>query len=252
MTHVKNKIVIVTGGASGIGEATCRLLCNKGASVAILDVQDEAGNALVEEINTKGGIARYWHLDVTDSDNVPLVIKSIVETFGRVDGLVNNAGVAGHIGATVDFPLEDWNKTLAINQTGAFICTKEVLPYMLQNGSGSIVNISSIAGIIGSKLINPAYAASKGAIRTLTKCDAINYADKKIRINSVHPGFVWTPMVQPFENIGLTRERLSQNIPLGRCAEPIEVAYGILFLISDDSSFMTGSELVIDGGLTAH
>jgi NAD(P)-dependent dehydrogenase (short-subunit alcohol dehydrogenase family) len=251
MNRVKNKVIIVTGAGTGIGEATALLLAQEGATVAITARDEQKGQKVVDAIIKNGGTARYWHLDTRDEKEVEQVIASVHETFGRIDGFVNNAGKGGSIHPTHRITEEEWDNVMDVNVKGVFFCTKHVIPYMMQEGGGSIVNVSSIAGIVGTVNLSSNYSASKAAVRLMTKTDALTYAKDKIRVNSVHPGFVWTPIFQPAVDRGFTRDMANSWQPMGRVADPIEIAYGILFLISDESSFMTGSELVMDGGFTA-
>lgn len=251
MKRTANKVVIVTGGALGIGRETCLLLAKEGAKVAITDVLDKEGKALAEEINKAGGIAKFWHLDVSKESEVKQVYAAVVEEFGKLDATVNNAGIAGADKPTHELTEEEWDAVMNVNVKGVFFCTKHAIPYLKKSGAGSIVNLSSIYGIVGAGDIPP-YHASKGAVRLMSKNDALIYAKDKIRVNSVHPGFIWTPLV---EELGKKdpqfRTKLDSLHPLGHVGESIDIAYGILYLVSDESKFVTGSELVIDGGYTS-
>lgn len=251
MKRVENKVVIVTGGALGIGKETCILLASEGAKVAITDVLDEEGEKLAKEINQSGGIAKYWHLDVTNEEEVQKVYEDVVKEFGKLDASVNNAGISGADKPTHELTEQEWDTLMNVNVKGVFFCTKYAVQQMLKNGSGSIVNLSSIYGLIGAGDAPP-YHASKGAVRLMAKNDAIIYAKNNIRVNSVHPGFILTPMVKNFaqDKPGIY-EYLNSLHPLGHLGEPLDIAYGILYLVSDESKFVTGSELVIDGGYTA-
>lgn len=195
MDRLKDKVAIVTGGAFGIGKATSIQLAKEGAKVAMTDIDDDAGTDTVRTIASDDDIAWYWHMDVSDEDEVQKVIEQIKEKFGKIDILVNNAGIAGANKATHELTNKEWNKVIQINVNGVFYCTKHVLPYMIKSGGGSIVNLSSIYGIISAPDIPP-YHASKGAVRSMTKTDALLYAKNNIRVNSVHPGFIWTPLVE--------------------------------------------------------
>ena len=251
MNRVKDKTVIVTGGSLGIGRATCIRLAEEGAIVAVTDVKDKEGQEVVDIITKKGGTAKFWHLNTASEKEAEKVIKSVYETFGKIDGLVNNAGIEGVSKPTHEVTEEEWDTLMAINVKGVFFCTKHVLPYMIKDGGGSIVNLSSIYGLISAPNVPP-YHASKGAVRLMSKTDALMYAKKKIRVNSVHPGFIWTPLVERFSKTsGASREMIGALHPLGHMGEPDDIAYGILYLIADESKFVTGSELVIDGGYTA-
>ncbi|MBN2762635.1 MAG: glucose 1-dehydrogenase [Bacteroidales bacterium] len=250
MKRAENKVVIVTGGALGIGRETCILLAQEGAKVAVTDVLDKEGKTLAEEINSSGGVAKFWHLDVSDERKVERVYASVVKEFGKLDATVNNAGIAGADKPTHELSEKEWDTVMNVNVKGVFFCTKHAIAHMRATGSGSIVNLSSIYGLVGAGDIPP-YHASKGAVRLMTKNDALIYAKDNIRVNSVHPGFIWTPLVEELgkDNPGF-RENLDSLHPIGHIGEPIDIAYGILYLISDESKFITGSELVIDGGYT--
>lgn len=251
MKRAENKVVVVTGGSLGLGRETSLLLAKHGAKVAVTDILDTEGKALVEEIKKSGGQAKYWHLDVTDEKEVKKVYGEVFKEFGRLDGTVNNAGIAGADKPSTEVTEKEWDLVMDINVKGVFFCTKHAVPHMKKSGGGSIVNISSIYGIVGAADLPP-YHASKGAVRVMSKTDALQYAKDNIRVNSVHPGFIWTPLVEELgkEDPGF-REHLDSLHPIGHIGEPIDIAYGILYLISDESKFTTGSELVIDGGYTA-
>ena len=250
MKRAENKVVIITGGALGIGRETCILLAKEGAKVAVADILDQEGQALVEEIKQSGGEAKFWHLDVSDEREVKKVYDEVVEAFGKLDATVNNAGIAGVDKPTHELTEKEWDAVMNVNVKGVFFCTKHAIPHMQKSGGGSIVNLSSIYGIVGAGDIPP-YHASKGAVRLMSKNDALIYAKDKIRVNSVHPGFIWTPLVEELgkDNPGF-REHLDSLHPIGHVGEAIDIAYGILYLVSDESKFVTGSELVIDGGYT--
>lgn len=250
MKRIENKVVIVTGGALGIGRETCVLLANEGAKVAVTDVLDKEGQALVEEINQSGGEAKFWHLDVSDEKEVEKVYTEVVKEFGKLDATVNNAGIAGADKPTHELTEAEWDAVMNVNVKGVFFCTKHAIPHMKKSGGGSIVNLSSIYGLVGAGDIPP-YHASKGAVRLMSKNDALIYAKDNIRVNSVHPGFIWTPLVEELgkNNPGF-RKHLDSLHPIGHVGESIDIAYGILYLVSEESKFVTGSELVIDGGYT--
>lgn len=254
MNRLKDKTIIVTGGSLGIGRETCIKLAEEGGRVAITDILDDEGLELADGINTNGGNARYWHLDVSDEYQVKNVFATINEVFGAVDVLVNNAGISGINKPTHQIPLEAWQKVIDINVNGVFLCTKHAIPYMKDRGRGSVINLSSIYGIISAPDIPP-YHASKGAVRLMTKTDALLYAGDSIRVNSVHPGYIWTPLVEKMgkeseEGVEQFRKNLDDLHPIGHVGEPADIAYGIVFLASEESKFITGSELVIDGGYT--
>jgi NAD(P)-dependent dehydrogenase (short-subunit alcohol dehydrogenase family) len=251
---MEGKTAIVTGGALGIGRATCELLAREGAEVAVVDLLDAEGRELADKIGRADGRATYWRADVARESDIERVFREIGEAFGRIDVLVNNAGISGANKPTHELTEEEWDRVQAVNVKGVFFCTKHAIPWMLQAGGGSIVNLSSIYGLVGAPDAPP-YHASKGAVRLMSKTDALLYAKQGIRVNSVHPGFIWTPMVEKFlrsqGDVAKLRRALDGLHPLGRVGEPEEVAYGILYLASDESKFVTGSELVIDGGYTA-
>jgi NAD(P)-dependent dehydrogenase (short-subunit alcohol dehydrogenase family) len=254
MNRVKDKAIIVTGGSLGIGKEACIKLAEEGAHVAITDIMDDEGKELEEQIKSNAGSARYWHMDVSDESEVKKVFSEVNKAFGKIDVLVNNAGISGVNKPTHEIDLPDWEKVVKVNINGVFLCTKHVIPYMQENGKGSIINLSSIYGIVSSPDVPP-YHASKGAVRLMSKTDALFYAKDKIRVNSVHPGFIWTPMVENFieKSEGgkeANKKGLEDLHPLGHVGEPEDIAYGILYLASDESKFITGSELVIDGGYT--
>ena len=254
MNRVKDKVAIVTGGSLGIGRSACILLAKEGAKVAVTDILDAEGNALAEEIRAIGLVAEFWHLDTSNEANVKEVLSNIGEKFGRIDILVNNAGISGINKPTDEITYEEWNAVLKINVNGVFLCTKYVIPFMKAAGGGSIINMCSVYGLVGAADIPP-YHASKGAVRLMSKTDALFYAKDKIRVNSVHPGFINTPMVQnflkPMNNANEGLKLLESLHPVGHLGEPDDIGYGILYLASDEAKFITGSELVIDGGYTA-
>jgi len=255
MNRVKNKVAIVTGAALGIGRAASILLGQEGAKVAVTDLHDVAGSRLAGEITSAGCEAEYWHMDVAREGEVKSVFAQIQERFGRIDVLVNNAGIAGPNKPTDQVTEEEWDRVQAVNVKGVFFCTKHVIPYLRQAGGGSIINLSSIYGLISAPDIPP-YHASKGAVRLMTKTDALLYAKERIRVNSIHPGYIWTPLVEALaqqapEGPEAFRQHLAALHPLGHVGEPEDIAYGVVYLASDESQFVTGSELVIDGGYTA-
>lgn len=255
MQRVKDKSIIVTGGALGIGKATSLICAQHGAKVAVTDINDEEGKKVVKEIQVTGGHAHFWHLNTADEKEVQKVFSEINKEFGKIDVLVNNAGIAGVNKPTHEVSEAEWDALMAINVKGVFFCTKHAIPYLQKNGKGSIINLSSIYGLVGAPDLPP-YHASKGAVRLMTKTDALLYAKDKIRVNSVHPGYIWTPLVEKLGeqfsgSVVEYRKHLDSLHPLGHVGEPDDIAYGILFLASDESKLMTGSELVIDGGYTA-
>ena len=255
MGRVEGKVSIVTGGALGIGRTTCLTLAKEGSKIAITDVLDQEGEKVAAGIKENGGRAEYWHLDVTNEGEVRKVFADIQTQFEKIDVLINNAGIAGVDKPTHEITEQEWDKVIGVNVKGVFLCTKHVIPYMKIVGGGSIINLSSIYGLVGAPDLPP-YHASKGAVRLMTKTDALLYAKAGIRVNSVHPGFIWTPLVEKLgksskDGVDAFRESLDSLHPLGHVGEPDDIAYGILYLASNESKFVTGSELVIDGGYTA-
>lgn len=256
MERLKGKVCLVTGGAHGIGHATSARLAREGAFVAVTDLDEDDGKVVVDDIVANGGVAEFWHLDVTDEREIETVFGEVEAKWGRLDVLVNNAGIAGPDKPTDELSKEDWQKVLEVNVTGVFLCTKAAVPLMRSSGDGgSIVNLSSIYGIVGAPDVPP-YHASKGAVREMSKTDAILYAKEGIRVNSVHPGFIWTSMVKGLaeksgEGVDEFRAALADRHPVGHVGEPDDIAAGIAYLASGDAKFVTGSELVIDGGYTA-
>jgi len=255
MKRVEGKVAVVTGGALGIGRAACLLLASEGAKVAVTDIADEEGAKVIEEIKEFGGFAKYWHVDTSNEDEISIAFSSIAREFGSIDILVNNAGIAGVNKPTHEISAEEWDKVMGVNVNGVFFCTKHAIPLMKESGGGSIINMSSIYGIVGAADLPP-YHASKGAVRLMSKNDALIYGKDNIRVNSIHPGFIWTPLVQDLakdspDGVEAFREQLDSRHPIGHVGEPDDIAYGVLYLASDESKFITGSELVIDGGYTA-
>ncbi len=247
--RLAGKVAIISGGARGMGAVEAQLFAQEGAKVAVADIREEAGQTLAAEIRAQGGDAMFVPLDVTSEAQWESAVDAVMTAYGRLDILVNNAGIyqRANVEQTTD---DDWDRMLGINGRGVFLGTKAAIPAMRASGGGSIVNISSVAGIIGSAM-STAYNASKGAVRLLTKSTAVQYAADNIRINSVHPGPIETDMLDlVFPEEGM-REQRTVNIPMGRMGMPDDVAKGVLFLASDEASYMTGSELVIDGGFTA-
>ena len=233
-----------------MGAAEARLFAAEGAMVAIGDVLEEEGRRVAAQIGEAGGKAIFLALDVTSESQWQDAIAATVAEFGKLDILVNNAGIGGH-GTVENTTVADWDRVMDINAKGVFLGTKSAIPELRRAGGGSIINISSQLGLVGVDNSSPQYQASKGAVRLLTKSTAIQYAGEGIRANSVHPGPIVTPMTEAGRADPERNELTLSRIPLGRHGEPSDVAYGVLFLASDESSFMTGSELVIDGGWTA-
>ena len=249
MSEQQGRVAIVTGGARGIGGATAEALASEGVYVVIADVSDDEGKALAGRITARGECARYVHLDVTDETAWQRVVAETVRDLGGLDILVNNAG----IGTMEDVEQETragWDKVIAVNQMSVWLGMKHAVPAMRQRGGGSIVNVSSIFGAVGGFGGSVAYHATKGAVRLMTKNAALRYAKEGIRVNSMHPGFVDTPMVAQIKGTP-TEDVIKQNTPLGRLAKPKEIGDVIAFLCGPKASCMTGSEVYVDGGWTA-
>jgi NAD(P)-dependent dehydrogenase (short-subunit alcohol dehydrogenase family) len=250
MGRLDGKVALISGGARGQGAAEARLFVREGASVVFGDVRDDEGKKVEAEIGAAGGKATYVHLDVTSEADWRAAVATAVGTYGKLNVLVNNAGILfrSKIEETTE---ADWDRIMAVNVKGVFLGTKAAIPAMRQVGGGSIINISSTAGLVGSPGETAAYTATKGAVRLFTKATAIQHASDGIRCNSVHPGPIVTDMIKDIlENRAMWEQRL-RRLPMGRAGTPEDVAYGVLYLASDESSYVTGSELVIDGGTTA-
>ncbi|MFS0781645.1 SDR family NAD(P)-dependent oxidoreductase [Bacillus sp. 1P06AnD] len=249
MGRLDNKTAIITGAGGGQGKAEAILFAKEGAKVVVTDVQQDKVKEVVEEIKSAGGEAIGFYHDVSSEDNWMHVVKETIQTFGKIDILVNNAGISLNKSLT-DTSSEQWHKVMDINLTGAFLGMKHILPLMIENGGGSIVNISSIAGLTGGSGAGP-YTASKGALRLLTKAVAIDYAKHNIRCNSVHPGYIETPMTKDMFTNEQMMSWFKSNTPLPYLGKPDDIAYGVLYLASDESKFVTGIELPIEGGYAA-
>jgi NAD(P)-dependent dehydrogenase (short-subunit alcohol dehydrogenase family) len=248
MGRVDGKVALVSGAARGLGASQAALLAREGARVVLTDVLTEEGEAAAAQIREAGGEALFARLDVTSERQWQEIVALTLGEYGKLDVLVNNAGVP--LRKTLENTTEEeWDLTLAINLKGTFLGTKAAIPALRQAGGGSVINISSVSGIIAST--GAAYGASKGAVRLLTNATAVTYASDGIRCNSVHPGPMDTEVNRESQLDAARWAERMRNVPLGRIGTPIEVAYGVLFLASDESSYMTGSELVIDGGSTA-
>jgi NAD(P)-dependent dehydrogenase (short-subunit alcohol dehydrogenase family) len=251
MDRLKGKTALVTGGAKGIGRAICRQFAAQGARVIISDLASDKGRELAEAIRSDGGSASFETCDTSDKT----AVSQVITPESGIDILVNNAGIAGPNKPTHEISLEEWEQLMAVNVTGVFLCTKYVVPSMKNQGGGSIINMSSIYGLVGAPDL-PAYHASKGAVRLMTKTDALLYAKDGIRVNSIHPGYIWTPLVEDLaeaseQGVDAFRRQLDEKHPIGHVGEPDDIAHGAVYLASDESKFVTGSELVIDGGYTA-
>ena len=248
--RLEGKVAIISGGARGMGAVEARLFTQEGARVVIGDILEEDGRRTVQDIDQAGGQALFVRLDVTREEDWRRAVGETVSRFGGVDILVNNAGIY-RISPLEETSEEMWRQIMEVNVNGVFLGTRAVIPEMKRGGGGSIVNISSTAGLVGSPNTS-AYQASKGAVRIFTKATAIEYAREGIRANSVHPGAIDTDMIAVLLKDPADRQQRLNAIPLGRIGTAEEVAYGVLYLASDESSFVTGAELVIDGGRTAH
>lgn len=249
MPRLEGKIAIVTGAARGMGEVEARLFAAAGAAVVLCDVSDAAGQRVADDIVSAGAAAAYAHLNVTDAENWRQVIADTVSKHGRLDILVNNAGISGY-DEEDNLGIATWDRLLDINAKGVFLGMKHAIAVMeRQDDGGSIVNISSISGIVGQDFIHMGYNASKGAVRLMTKSAAVRWAASGIRVNSVHPGLM--PPMAGGSASSATRAAMTANIPMRRTGRREEVAYAVLFLASDEASYITGAELVVDGGFTA-
>ena len=245
--RLSDKVAIVTGGAHGMGEAEARLFAREGAKVVVADILPDLGEAVAADIRAGGGQAMFVKIDVTAEADWQALIAATLQAYGRLDILVNNAGISGS-GVGDPDGIEGWNRIIAVNQTSVFLGTKLAAEQMARTGGGAIVNISSIMGFVGSTSGHPAYHASKGAVRIYSKAAAVRYGPQNIRVNTVHPGYM--PAMLNSTNSNERADKIAAT-PLRRLGEPIEVAYGVLFLACDEASFITGTELVIDGGWIA-
>lgn len=245
--RLKGKVAIISGGTFGIGESTVRLFANQGAKVVIAARNVEKGTKLVNDIKENGGEALFVKTDVSQEEDVKNLVKQTVDAYGRLDVLFANAGV-GDMGDLDCCTLEEWNRTISVDLTGVFLCNKHVIPEMAKIGGGSIINCASILGHVGQMSVS-AYAAAKGGVVNMTRSAAVTYANKGIRINAVCPGYIDTPILDntPKEVI----DHLVSLVPARRLGKPEEVANAVLFLASDESSFVTGANLLVDGGYTA-
>ncbi len=246
--RLHNKVAIITGAAGGMGADEARLFAREGAKVVIADVLEDLARQVEAQITEAGGDATFIHTDVTDEASWQNLITQTLARYGKLDILVNNAGISSRSESDA-LDTAGWQRIMDVNATGVFLGTKHAVEQMRQTGGGSIVNISSIMGFVGGEGGHPAYHASKGAVRIFSKAMAVQYGPDGIRVNSVHPGFM-PPMRSSQPDDGTRAEQIRQT-PLRRSGETIEVAYGVLFLASDEASFVTGTELVIDGGFIA-
>ena len=247
--RLEGKVALISGGSRGMGAYEAELFIQEGAKVVVGDVREDEGRALAEKISEGGGDAVFVRLDVTSETDWAAAVQEAVTRYGKLDVLVNNAGVSAR-GSIEETSVEDWDRVMDINAKGVFLGTRTAIPEMRKAGGGSIINISSIYGLVGSAT-SAAYHASKGAVRIFNKSTAIQHASENIRANSVHPGFVDSPMTRAHHDDPNIHEERVAKMPLGRMGQPEDIAAGILYLASDESAFVTGAELVIDGGMTA-
>ena len=250
MERLKGKVALISGAAKGMGAVEARMFAKEGASLVVGDILEDEGTKLALEISSEGASCVFVPLDVREASQWESAVTKATSAYGRLDVLVNNAGVTSRMNL-LDTTEEDWDRVLDINAKGSFLGIKAVIPAMRKSGGGSIVNISSQLGLVGGDFSSPQYQASKGAVRILTKSVAIQYASEGIRCNSVHPAPIETDMTA---DVRADKNRLAdmvRRIPMGRYGKPEEVAYAVLYLASNESSYVTGSELVVDGGGTA-
>lgn len=254
MNRLAGKVAIVTGGSLGIGRAIVERMAGEGAKVAILDVLQDQGKALEIGLKTRGADVKYWSCDMAKEEQVATVFDVVARHFGRLDIVVNNAGVSGASKPTHEITEAEWDFVQSINVKGVFFGTKHAIRHLKSAGGGSIINLSSIYGLVGAPDVPP-YHASKGAVRLMTKTDALIYASDRIRVNSIHPGFIWTPMVEKhlakLGDVAAGRMAVDSLHPLGHMGEPDDIAWAAVYLASDEAKFVTGAELVVDGGYTA-
>jgi NAD(P)-dependent dehydrogenase (short-subunit alcohol dehydrogenase family) len=248
---VEDKVVLVTGGASGVGEAAVGLLAAGGAKVVVADLDADRGDTVVGAARTAGAEAVFCRTDVTHEPDVAAAVATALDTWGRLDGAINNAGTTGPSNPTADYSVEDWNRVLALNLTGVFLGLKHEIPPMVAQGGGSIVNTSSGAGLVGFAGL-PAYVASKHGVIGLTRAAALEYVGAGVRINAVCPGSTRTPMLEGFMGGDPAIERaMERSAPIGRLARPDEIAQAMVWLLSDAASFMVGHAMAVDGGAVA-
>ncbi len=249
MNRLEGRVALVTGAASGIGKATAKRLAEEGAAVLVTDIAVEAGEATVAELREQGARAAFARHDVTSESDWQAVVAKAVDELGSLDILVNNAGM-GDIKPIEETTVEDWQRTVDIDQLGVFLGMKTAAEALKRSGHGSVINVSSIFGTSGGFGVSPAYHAAKGAVRTLTKNVALHWATDGVRVNSIHPGFIATPILEQSRNTPIW-DGMIDLTPMGRLGTPEEIAAGVAFLASDDASFVTGLELYVDGGYLA-
>jgi NAD(P)-dependent dehydrogenase (short-subunit alcohol dehydrogenase family) len=248
--RLQGKVAMITGSAHGMGEVEAKMFAKEGAKVVVADVDEPAGQQVVAGIAEVGGEALFVRLDVTNEEDWRQAVDAAVARFGKLDILVNNAGISGSSGGDL-MSTEAWDKVMAVNAKGVFLGLKYAIPAMQKAGGGSIVNISSISGFVGQDYIHMAYNASKGAVRIMTKSAAVQYAKDGIRVNSVHPGVMPPMRTSTVTANAEQRRRMLAQVPMGREGRREEVGYAVLFLASDEASYITGTELVVDGGYLA-
>lgn len=247
--RLESKVALITGGAHGMGESTARIFAREGAKVAIADVLEREGRQVAASIAAAGGDALFLRLDVSEEQQWVEAVRATVERFGRLDILVNNAGISGAVPDRMS--TEYFDRLMAVNTRGTFLGMKYAIPEMQKGGGGSIVNLSSISGFVGQEFVHMGYNAAKGAIRLLTKSAAVQYGKDGIRVNSVHPGLMPPMRTSVTSADPALREKVLAGIPLRRAGRAEEAAYAVLFLASDEASYVTGTELVVDGGFLA-
>jgi NAD(P)-dependent dehydrogenase (short-subunit alcohol dehydrogenase family) len=255
MKRLSGKSVVVTGGSVGIGRACVLRMAEEGARVAIFDVLETEGRAFSAELASRNLAAEFWSVDVSDEQSIASAIAAAAVRFGGLHVMVNNAGISGSPKPTDQVSEAEWDRVQAVNVKGVFFGTKHAIPHLRRAGGGSIVNLSSIAGLVGLASVPP-YHASKGAVRLMTKNDAMQYAPEQIRVNSIHPGYIWTPMVENHlkavsPDLEAAKAAAGAAHPLGRMGEPDDIAWCAVYLASDESKFVTGAEFAVDGGFTA-
>ncbi len=248
---LEDKVILVTGGSTGIGRASALRCAEEGAALTIADINVEAGRAVAEEINANGGRALFVETNVAETDQVKRMIASTIEAYGRLDGAFNNAGIEGQFTSIVKMSEREFDRTINIDLKSVWLCVKyEIERFLLQENGGAIVSTASVAGLVGTRG-GSAYCAAKHGVVGLTKCAALEYARKRIRVNAVCPGVIQTPMVERMiAETGITRESLLDQQPIGRIGEPQEIGEAVVWLLSDRSSFVTGIAMPVDGGFT--
>lgn len=255
MNRLSGKTAIVTGGAVGIGRACVERMAQEGAKVAIFDVLETEGEALASDLAAQGHTVAFWRVDVTNETEMKAAIEAAVGQFGGLHVMVNNAGISGSPKPTDQVTEAEWDQVQALNVKGVMFGTKHAIPHLRTAGRGSVINLSSIAGLIGVGNL-AAYHASKGAVRLMTKNDAVTYAPEQIRVNSIHPGYIWTPMVENHlratsPDLEAAKAAAGSVHPIGHMGEPDDIAWAVVWLASDEAKFVTGAEIAIDGGYTA-